>query len=166
MINGVHHVALATADMDRLLEFYCGMLGLPLMSDGRIEPGESREFETVVGLADTRVRVAQLGVGNLRIELFEYAHPTPEAGEAKRACDVGIRHLAFDVTGIDEEYERLKAAGVTFLSTPQSIGNHGLRSVYLRDPDGNIIEFQEIFPGSPVDKSHITGLAGPHQPQS
>jgi len=158
MINGAHHVALATADMDRLLAFYCGLLGLPLMSDGRIEPGESPEFETVVGLASTRVRVAQLGVGNLRIEMFEYAEPAPKKGEAKLACDVGIRHIAFDVTGIDEAYERLKAAGVEFISAPQSIGNYGVRSAYLRDPDGNIIELQEISPGSLVDKSHITGI--------
>jgi catechol 2,3-dioxygenase-like lactoylglutathione lyase family enzyme len=158
MINGAHHVALATADMDRLLHFYCELLGLPLLSDGRMEPGDSPEFEKVVGLAGTRVRVAQLGVGNLRIELFEYLEPEPAAQQLPRSCDVGLRHIAFDVTGIDEEYERLKVKGVAFLSSPQSIGNHGLRSVYLRDPDGNIVEFQEIFPGSPVDRSHVVGM--------
>lgn len=158
MINGAHHVALATADMDRILHFYCGLLGLPLLSDGQIEPGQSPEFETVVGLADTRVRVAQLGIGNLRMELFEYAEPKPAPGDKKRACDVGIRHVAFDVTGIDDEYARLAQAGVEFISEPQSIGNHGVRSAYLRDPDGNIVEFQEVFPGSPVDRSHIHGL--------
>ncbi|MCB2073043.1 MAG: VOC family protein [Novosphingobium sp.] len=158
MINGAHHVALATADMDRLLHFYRDLLGLPLLSDGRIEPGDSPEFEKVVGLEATRVRVAQLGVGNLRIEMFEYLEPIPDGLAPPRSCDVGLRHIAFDVTDIDDEYERLKAEGVTFLSSPQSIGNHGVRSVYLRDPDGNIVEFQEIFPGSPVDRSHVVGM--------
>ena len=159
MINGAHHVALATADMDRLLHFYCELLGLPLLSDGRMEPGDSPEFETVVGLKGTRVRVAQLGVGNLRIEVFEYQEPEPGALDLPRACDVGLRHIAFDVTDVDGEYERLKASGVTFLSAPQSIGNHGLRSVYLRDPDGNIVEFQEIFPDSLIDRSHVVGMS-------
>ena len=159
MINGAHHVALATADMDRLLYFYCDQLGLSLLSDGRMEPGDSPEFEAVVGLKGTRVRVAQLGVGNLRIEVFEYQEPEPKEQEPPRSCDVGLRHIAFDVTDVDGEYERLKAKGVTFLSAPQSIGNHGLRSVYLRDPDGNIVEFQEIFPGSPIDRSHVVGMS-------
>lgn len=158
MINGAHHVALATADMGRLLHFYCDLLGLPLLSDGRMEPGDSPEFEAVVGLEGTRVRIAQLGVGNLRIEVFEYQEPEPNPLELPRSCDVGLRHIAFDVTDVDGEYERLKAKGVTFLSAPQSIGNHGLRSVYLRDPDGNIVEFQEIFPGSPIDRSHVVGM--------
>lgn len=158
MINGAHHVALATADMDRLLGFYCGLLGLPLLSDGQIGPGDSPEFEKVVGLKGTRVRIAQLGVGNLRMELFEYREPGPRDQQPPRSCDVGLRHIAFDVTNIDGEYERLKARGVPFLSAPQSIGNHGVRSVYLRDPDGNIVEFQEIFPGSPVDRSHVGGM--------
>jgi len=69
--------------------------------------------------------------------------------------DVGLRHIAFDVTDIDSEYERLKAAGVEFLSEPQSLDGVGLRSVYMRDPDGNIVEMQEVFAGSPVDRSHV-----------
>ena len=92
------------------------------------------------------------------MEIFEYAEPTPGPADPKRSCDVGIRHLAFDVTGIDEEYERLKAQDVPFLSPPQSIGNHGVRSVYLRDPDGNIVELQEIYEGSPVDRSYVTAI--------
>lgn len=157
MINGVHHIALATADMDRLLHFYRDLIGLPLLSDARLEPG-NRAFETVVGEQDARVRVAQLGAGNVRIEIFEYAQPAPAPGELKRSCDVGLKHIAFDVTGIDAEYDRLVAAGVASISAPQSIGEGIVRSVYLRDPDGNICELQEIFAGSGLDRSHVVGL--------
>lgn len=157
MINGAHHISLSTADMDRFLGFYHGLLGLPLLHDGWMEPGNS-DFETIVGLKDTRVRVARLAVGNIQIEIFQYAEPVPAPGEEKRPCDVGIRHIAFDVTDIDGEYARLSAAGVPFFSPPQSIGNFGIRSAYLRDPDGNIVELQEIFPGGVLDKSFIRGM--------
>jgi catechol 2,3-dioxygenase-like lactoylglutathione lyase family enzyme/ketosteroid isomerase-like protein len=159
MINGVHHVNLATADMDRFLRFYRDQLGLEQRGDNWLEPG-NEAFETIVGLAGTRVRIAQLAAGNLQLEVFAYEHPQPAEGVPMRSCDVGIRHLAFDVTDIDAEYERLVGLGVSFFSPPQSIDGAGVRSVYLRDPDGNIVELQEVFPGSVVDRDHITRMRG------
>lgn len=157
MINGAHHVSLSTADMEAMLYFYRDLLGLRQVSDGGFGPGEMPAFETVVGLRDTRVRSAWLHVGNVFVEIFEYAEPTPTKLSPARSCDVGLRHIAFDVTDIDDEYDRLKAAGITFLSAPQTIGGV-VRAVYLRDPDGNIVEFQEVLPGGQVDRAHIVGL--------
>lgn len=158
MINGAHHISLSTADMDRFLHFYRDLLGLPQTSDAWIEPGAIL-FETIVGHKDARVRTCRLLIGNLEMEIFQYVNPTPRPGEALRPCDVGIRHIAFDVTDIEGECARLKAAGVdTFFSEPQHMTEYGMKSVYLRDPDGNIVELQEILPGSPFGKSHIVGI--------
>ena len=159
MINGAHHVAFATSDLDRFLGFYRDLIGLRVLSSGHIKPG-NKAFERVVGLKDTDVRSAHLAAGNLHIEVFEFARPVPLAGAALRACDVGLRHIAFDVTDIRAEYERLKAAGVSFLSEPQIMGDgetdYGVRSVYCRDPDQNIVELQEIMPTSVLDKAHVS----------
>jgi hypothetical protein len=46
------------------------------------------------------------------------------------------------VVDVDAEYERLKAAGMTFHCPPQ--GMSGIRATYGRDPDGNVIELLEI----------------------
>jgi len=48
------------------------------------------------------------------------------------------------VTDLDAEYARLKAAGMTFHCPPQSIGMD-VRTTYGRDPDGNVIELQEVL---------------------
>jgi glyoxylase I family protein len=157
MINGVHHVSLATADMGRCLHFYRDLLGLALIGEGHTQPGNT-SFETVVGLQGARVHSAALRAGNVQIEVFQYKHPLPGEGPVPRPCDVGIRHICFDVTGIQAEYERLQAAGVEFISAPQTMGNHKVMAVYARDPDNNIVELQEIFPGSLVNKSHVRGL--------
>lgn len=158
MINGAHHISLSTKDLDRLLDFYHGLLGLPLVSKALVEPGMLPGFERIVGAPGARVWVAQLSAGNIRIEVFCYENPTPALATPKPPWDVGIRHIGFDVTDIDSEYQRLKAAGVEFLSPPQSLEGVNMRSVYMRDPDGNIVELQEIYPGSPVDRSHVRGL--------
>lgn len=162
MINGTHHVSLSTGDMDGFIAFYNGLLGLPLLSDSWMPSGTPlfEAFARIVGHPDPKVRVAQLAAGNLRMEVFQYARPEAVASDEVWPWHVGIRHVAFDVTDIDAEYARLKAAGVTFLSEPQSLELVGLRSVYFRDPEGNILEFQEVFPGSPVDRSHVSAGLG------
>jgi glyoxylase I family protein len=159
VINGTHHISLSTADLERFLGFYRDLLGLPLLSKALVEPGMLPGFERIVGAPGARVWVAQLGAGNIRIEVFCYENPVPGAAVVNNPWDVGIRHIAFDVTGIDEEYRRLKGLGVEFLSEPQSLDGVGLRSVYMRDPDGNIVEMQEVFAGSPVDRSHVKAFA-------
>lgn len=157
MINGVHHISLATADMARCLHFYRDLIGLTLIGEGHSQPGNI-SLETVVGLKDAAVHSAALRGGNVQIEVFQYKHPLPASGPPARPCDVGIRHICFDVTDIEAEYKRLKSAGVEFISEPQTMGNHRVKAVYARDPDHNIVELQEIFPGSLVDKSHVRGL--------
>jgi len=47
--------------------------------------------------------------------------------------------LGIPSDNIDEDYKRLKAAGVEFLGEPQSIEEWGARCVYFRDPEGNLL---------------------------
>lgn len=48
--------------------------------------------------------------------------------------------IEFEVKDVDKEYERLKDIGVTFVKPPTT-QPWGRRSVWFRDPDGNIINF-------------------------
>lgn len=156
MIRGVHHISLATTDLDRFLGFYRDLLGMTLRATFALEPGANPALETIVGMRDVAGSAAALNLGNLHMEVFCYTHPEPAPGERRPACDTGIRHICFDVTDIFSEYERLKAAGVDFISPPQKLGA-GCASCYLYDPDGNIVELQEIFPGSQVPPAYGIG---------
>jgi catechol 2,3-dioxygenase-like lactoylglutathione lyase family enzyme len=149
MIRGMHHISLATADMDRFIAFYRDLLGMTLDRVSPLPAGVA-PFETIVGLRGVEGRVAQFNLGNMQMEVFCYTTPQPQAGARRPACDVGIRHIAFDVRDIHREYERLRAAGVDFISPPQHLAIGGVTSCYCYDPDGNIVELQEIHAGSPV----------------
>ena len=151
MINGVHHISLSTTDLDRLLGFYRDLLGLSVRHVSVLEEGNAA-FEAIVGMKDTSGRAASLRAGNVQIEFFQYTNPVPRPVERRPACDGGIRHICFDVTDIMSEYRRLRDAGVEFESEPQRLEKAKLCSVYARDPDGNIVELQEIFEGSPVER--------------
>lgn len=143
MIRGVHHTAISTGDLDRSLAFYRDMLGFEEVTSFAWETGE-KEIDGLTGLRDSAARVALLRTGNAFLELFQYASPTPRAGDPDRpVCDHGITHVCLEVKGIDDEFRRLSDAGMRFHSEPISAGV-GVRAAYGRDPDGNVVELLEV----------------------
>lgn len=145
MIAGLHHVAISTPDVDRALAFYRDLLGFAVVFDQTWEPG-TEVADRITALRGSAARQLLLRAGNLYVELFEYRAPAAAAGDPRRpVCDHGITHLCLDVTDLDAEYARLCDAGVAFHCPPQDLG-HGVRTTYARDPDGNVVELQELTP--------------------
>jgi catechol 2,3-dioxygenase-like lactoylglutathione lyase family enzyme len=71
--------------------------------------------------------------------------PDPRAG----AGNPGAAHLALTVDDIHERYERLRAAGVSFVSPPNHITagiNTGGYTCYVRDPDDIVLEVVQRSP--------------------
>ena len=48
--------------------------------------------------------------------------------------------LIFHVDDVDVEVDRLKALGIQFVAGSKDFPGWGIRSAYLRDPDGNLLE--------------------------
>jgi catechol 2,3-dioxygenase-like lactoylglutathione lyase family enzyme len=142
MIRGIHHTAISTGDLERSLRFYRDLLGFKEIFSSGWEAG-AEKADRITGLEGSSAKLVMLTAGNACIELFEYSSPQPRPGDSKRpVCDHGITHLCLDVSDIEDEYERLKAAGMLFHCPPQDMG--GIKATYGRDPDGNIVELLEI----------------------
>ncbi|MGW8320544.1 MAG: VOC family protein [Thermodesulfobacteriota bacterium] len=151
MIRGVHHTAISTGDLDRALKFYRDLLGFEVAMEFEWPKG-TEVADSITGLKGSAARSAMLKAGNTMIEIFEYSSPAPNEGDPGRpVCDHGITHICVDVVDIDVEYERLKAAGMTFHCPPQDLGI--AKATYGRDPDGNVVELQEV-----LDQSSPTAL--------
>jgi catechol 2,3-dioxygenase-like lactoylglutathione lyase family enzyme len=142
-ITGMHHVAISTPDADRLLEFYRDLLGFEVVFGGTWPVGTAKA-DAITGLDGSSARQILLLCGNAYLEMFEYHSPDARPGDPRRpVCDHGITHVCVDVDDLDAEYERLSSAGVPFHAPPQDLGG-GVRTTYGRDPDGNVVEFQEL----------------------
>lgn len=145
MIHGINHVAISTADIERLAAFYTGQLGFEEVFRLNWEVG-TQVLDDITGLEDSSARIVMLRCSNACIELFEYATPAPKPGDpARPVCDHGITHVCLQVTDIDAEYERLSAAGMAFHCPPQPVGSE-IRATYGRDPDGNVVELLQAPP--------------------
>ena len=142
MILGVNHVALSVPDMDTALSFYCDLLGFKMLTDTGW-PAGTESADRILAVEGTSARICHIGVENLMIELFQFGDCEPQAQNPDRpVIDHGITHFCLAVTGLDEEYTRLTEAGMRFHSPPQIVGP-GVRTVYGRDPFGNVVELEE-----------------------
>ena len=145
MILGVHHPALAVPDMQKALDFYCGVLGFEQVMEANL-PSGIKPMSDAFGLDDAGCKVRMVKKGNSCIELFEFAKQ--KDGDPKRPVNqTGITHFALVSDDPEKDFETLKKAGVAF-NTPL-FGASPSRFAYGRDPFGNVIELLEHAPGTP-----------------
>ena len=156
MILGANHVALSVPDVDRALEFYCGLLGFEQLSDSGW-PAGTKEADRILAVSGTSARVVHIRTSNLLMELFQFGDCNPAAQDPHRpVIDHGITHLCLAVTDLDAEYARLNAAGMEFHSPPTEVGLPGVRTVYGRDPFGNVLELEEALGRTQPDQPPMT----------
>ena len=145
-VKGVHHIAISTGRWDEMVDFYTNLLGFEPVDafEWRRDEQAGKIADAVTGLRGTAARAMLLKGPNLCIELFEFRSPAPKTQDLNRpVCDHGFTHLALDVENIDEVYATLCARGMRFHTHVQNAGG-GIRNTYGRDPDGNVIEIQEL----------------------
>jgi catechol 2,3-dioxygenase-like lactoylglutathione lyase family enzyme len=126
-ITGIHHVTLICADLERTTAFYRDVLGLALWREAANDddPG-ARHFWFA---ADP-----QAAPGTL-LSFLEY----PQMGPGTQGTGA-THHLALAVGSPEEvaawrDYLRSRE-----IPTTEVFDRGGLSSVYLRDPDGHILE--------------------------
>jgi catechol 2,3-dioxygenase-like lactoylglutathione lyase family enzyme len=148
-IAGARHAGITVSDLDRSLEFYCGLLGLELLWRRLYE---EREITRIVGVPEaTGLEIAMLRVpgSDFDVELIEYHGCESPSGSSPPSYH-GTGHFCDFVTGIEELYEDLLARGVSFRSdgpVEMAAGpNKGGKSLYSLDPDGYIFEFHQRPP--------------------
>jgi glyoxylase I family protein len=127
-ILGIDHVVLRVADLGQALRFYCEVLGCH----------EERRLDAV-GLV-------QLRAGASLIDLLTADGPLGRLGGAP-AGETGrnVDHVALRIEHFEPEELRahLEAHGVTPGDVAQRYGAEGNGpSMYVRDPDGNVIELK------------------------
>jgi glyoxylase I family protein len=125
-ITGLHHVTAICADLERTTAFYRDLLGLALVREGRNDDDpEARHF----WFGDAE------GTPGTLVSFLEYP-----ALEAVQAGPGAAHHFAFAVSSPEEVSawrDYLRERGVPCTDV---FRRSGLTSVYLRDPDGHLVE--------------------------
>jgi catechol 2,3-dioxygenase-like lactoylglutathione lyase family enzyme len=141
-LDGVHHLGLTVADIERSIVFYRDTLGMTLH---RRRPHVDNEYVAQqTGYDGVVLNVASFRVADSSqtLEVVQYmTHGAPRASAATN--QPGISHLCLTVNDLQSAYEDLRSRGVRFRSTPVRITagpNTGGLVVYFEDPDGYTLE--------------------------
>lgn len=132
------NVRLLVQDFAKCFRFYAEQLGL--------EPAWGDEHS---GYASFKVADGIEGFA-----LFVSDWMAPSVGNAEQQQPVAMREkslISFHVDNVDETFVRLKAKGVVFISEPKDMPDWGMRTLYLRDPEENLIE---LF--TPLASEHVS----------
>lgn len=160
MIRGVHHIGLQTKNFEKMCKFYKEAFGFVEVGD-EMSWSDSEIGDKVVGLKGSAARGTVMRVNNLYLDIWEYFSPPARNTEPARPCDIGFTHLCFEVTDIEDEFERLRNLGMRFtIETPADYGF--VKTCYGRDPDGNYIELQQLADGNEADFSRLGLAAAAH----
>lgn len=144
MIIGIHHTAISTSDIERAKRFYCELLGAEFIREFSWKKGDTNA-DRIVGLEDSAAQATLIKLGNSYIELFQFSAPTqPWTSSGLRPVHkYGYTHICIQVSDVEAEYRRLRAAGMDFHCAPQDLDSP-VPCTYGRDPDGNVVELLEI----------------------
>jgi catechol 2,3-dioxygenase-like lactoylglutathione lyase family enzyme len=141
-VEALQHTGFTVTDLERSVAFYRDVLGFEVFAEGERQGGY---FGAIVGYPDTHVRMALVRPhgSSHHIELFQYVSPEPRTVPLEPRL-VGATHVCLIVDDLPALYERLVGAGVdSFFSSPVEVDtgiNRGGYALYLRDPDGIILE--------------------------
>jgi catechol 2,3-dioxygenase-like lactoylglutathione lyase family enzyme len=114
------NTCLITTNVDQLVNFYEGLLGVKAQRSG----DQYAEFRTGVGVLAIFSAAAQ----------EKYIPGSADPASNRSAI------LEFKVPDVDSEYARIQPLVKSWVKPPTT-QPWGTRSVYFRDPDGNLVNF-------------------------
>lgn len=127
-IRGYDHVGIRVSDRDRALDFYreLGFVPDPQFSDDRVAE--------IVAADGTRINLIFNGIARSNNVLLDEPVKWP-----------GYTHGAFIVESLDDLLDWANRSGVEVTEGPVDWGRR--MTCFIRDPDGNVLEFNELKQG-------------------
>lgn len=123
MLTKINHIGIAVVSLDASLPFYRDNL--------------SMGFAGVEDVAEQKVRVAMLQVGESKIELLEPTSPDSPVAKFLEKNGPGVHHVAYEVADIEAAIARLTEQGVRMIDAVPRNGAHGTRIAFIHPKSSN-----------------------------
>ncbi len=150
--SAISHIALCVHSLDRALTFYRDLVGCEVVKD-EVQDTSTGGLPYLYKDRHAQRRIVYLrcgsGAGAPIIVMTE--HPGDQvSGEPIMLDQVGISHLSFTVPDVDAVTKRLLDHGVETCGPVDAFKNAAgqLRTVFFRDPDGILVQFDEGIEGA------------------
>jgi methylmalonyl-CoA/ethylmalonyl-CoA epimerase len=117
MFEKVDHVGIAVPALDKIIEFYRDVMGVPL--------------EGIEEVADQKVRVAMFPVGATHLEFLEPTSPESPIAKFIEKKGAGIHHVALAVDDVEGMLARLKEKGARLIDEKPRTGAGGKKIAFV-----------------------------------
>jgi methylmalonyl-CoA/ethylmalonyl-CoA epimerase len=123
MLTKINHIGIAVKSLEENLPFYRDNLGMA--------------FAGIEEVAEQKVRVAMLQIGESKIELLE---PTSEDSPIAKFLEkngTGVHHLAYEVDDVEAAIAKMLADGARMVDQVPRNGAHGTRIAFVHPKSSN-----------------------------
>ena len=145
MITSFNHSGVIVSDIDKMLSFYTGVLGLTVLDRYDMDAGPDGDHAGIPGSKRVEIFLG-LGDNGHMLELIQYVEPVSGDGHLELS-QLGASHVCFLVDDLRQAHTDLAAKGVSFVTEPifsKTPDGADWGVVYFQDPEGNWLEFIEV----------------------
>jgi len=123
MLQKINHIGIAVQSLDATLPFYRDALGMVFKGEEEV--------------AEQKVKVAMLQVGESKIELLEPTSPDSPIAKFMEKNGPGIHHIAYEVKDIEAAIAHMKEQGARMIDEQPRNGAHGTRIAFVHPKSSN-----------------------------
>jgi methylmalonyl-CoA/ethylmalonyl-CoA epimerase len=127
----IDHIGIAVKSIEEAKRTYQDILGLDITG--------------VEEVAEQKVRVAFIPVGESEVELLESTSPDGPVAKFIESRGEGVQHIAFRVDNIDSALQELKDKGIRLIDQTPRKGAGGAKIAFIhpKETGGVLIELSE-----------------------
>lgn len=144
-IRGVHNVSITVSDIDDTLAFYRAAVPYEVVERKRVSAGSIPA--EILATRGGEIELALVRTPTIFLRLIDI-NPGAKAPPVRRpATGPGYTHICFQSPADAPKYDRFLELGLDMLSRgpgPVDLGGYGVTYAYGHDPDGVMIEMEQV----------------------
>ncbi len=145
-IQTVAHIGITAANLERSIAFYCDNFGFTYLRGAHFPSSFFEKnyplYQLPPETTQCHTAVLESPARNVQLELFQFTNHIPQTNTVWNRS--GMTHFAVTVENVLAFAQQLKENNVEFC-IDVGVRPDGGHWVFVRDPDGNLIEVMEPF---------------------
>ncbi len=138
----LYHMGITVENLEESVAFYRDVVGLKEIPESSNLEISGVWFDQLTENDGAKLRVSHLDLAGVQLQLVEYAAAGGERLPLKHKM-IGNPHLCVDMESITERHAALVEEGRYRVSPIVTIADTSIRSFYVTDPNGVLVEFIE-----------------------